>query len=857
MSKLKTLFGLLLVGCIISGIAVPWCEADEKDNAETTIKSLRFSLKGNRTRLIFDAEGARPKQIGPASADGISVFFSRIIAKLPDKVFKDVKAAAKEVKFRRESGFFEVLFREKNISVSSTLQQGKNGKYTLCLELAPPEKTSELQADQSGKPPGGQSREARDGNALGTGVEELRSRLSQQITAGHAENAGERGRQIEIRKVETSELFGSKVSQQTKDAQGNASSGSGSRIESPGPRSGAGSANAPLAGPAREAKQGESPPGAVSKSRGFVEPDENGLALYTTANEKFEDCSRNLLFCAPEIIAAYEQALTAGPQSSQAPLAIYRSALAHSVMGDLAKADRLFREVTSNWPDHPVACRCWIGIGDIYNKKQAYLEAMEAFRWAQRGATSKHDKAAAYYELGRVYLTMGANKEALEMLENCIGQEPDYYTKKPDVLRFIGEAHFALGSIEKAKEHLLRYVNYQQSAPDQDIVLAKIAEIFLIQGDLGAAGKMYVFIGKYYTDSEGDLICRIRRAELMEKDHLEQAIKIYNDLRGKDLSPNLRKIVLMKLAALSSKKDDFARCLELMDEAFPVRKDGSSLAGTSELREKILCDLISRYFSRKDFIKAVQLHDKYRRVFDSMQSADILEQIAESYASLKLYQNALEIYDGLIAKGRKKGDDLLLRCAVYALRLNDSGKSFQYCKLAQSEAVDQKRSEILGDIFCHDQKYVEAVKYFAKVLQKGKEFEIEDPDSYEAYGYCLYQTKKFDEAIPLLQKAIQRTKVDDASRRRSILVTLSRCFAELKQFEKAVEMMDTAIGFSGEDQKNELLYEISKLYIAAGRTDKAIQSLNQIKTTEDAFWGPVAQQQLNTIDMSSAKNSAQ
>ena len=136
---------------------------------------------------------------------------------------------------------------------------------------------------------------------------------------------------------------------------------------------------------------------------------------------------------------------------------------------------------------------------------------MEAFRWALRGAAEKDDKAAAYYELGRMYLILGANKEALEMLENCIGQDPDYYTKKPDVFRFIGEAQFALGNIEKAKEHLLRYVNYQQSAPDQDIVLAKIAEIFLIQGELGAASKMYAFIGKYYTDSEGDLICRVRQ----------------------------------------------------------------------------------------------------------------------------------------------------------------------------------------------------------------------------------------------------------------------------------------------------------------------------------------------------------
>ena len=97
-----------------------------------------------------------------------------------------------------------------------------------------------------------------------------------------------------------------------------------------------------------------------------------------------------------------------------------------------------------------------------------------------------------------------------------------------------------------------------------------------------------------------------------------------------------------------------------------------------------------------------------------------------------------------------------------------------------------------------------------------------------------------------------RAKTDDGSSRRSILVMLSKCFAEQKQYQKAAEMMEAAMRLSGEDQANELLYETSKLYIAAGQTEKAIQSLNKIKGTEHPFWTAVAQQQLNTIDMNQA-----
>ncbi len=299
-----------------------------------------------------------------------------------------------------EGGFFEVLFRESNASVSWKVRPGKNGKYTLTLELTSAGKAG----DASSQP---------------------KTATNTESKSNSAGKAGEKPLSLEAKKVETSDLFGSRIAQQIRGAV----PGMLSKTDGGSPR----------------------PTWPDSKSQAFVEPDENVLGLYASANEKFESCSRNLVFCAPEIIESYEEALKGGPRSSQAPLAIYRTALAHVIMGSHAKADKLFRLVTSQWPDHPVASRCWVGIGDIYNKKQAYMEAMEAFRTALRAATQSEDKAAAYFELGKVFLVLGVNKEALEMLNNSISQQPDYYLKKPDVYRFIGEAYFGLGNVEKAK----------------------------------------------------------------------------------------------------------------------------------------------------------------------------------------------------------------------------------------------------------------------------------------------------------------------------------------------------------------------------------------------------------------------
>ncbi len=789
MCKLKTVFGLVFAVCVIAGLA----HAAEQGSPETVIKGFRFSVKGSQTRLIFDAEGARPKEIGPASEDGISVFFDQIKVKLKDRIIEDKKSLVKEIKYRRESGFFEVLFREKNLSVSTKVEGGKKNKYTLVMELT-----------ASGKPGGG-------------GAETKTTAAPPSPPVESVEKPKERIPPVEIKKVETTELFGSRETQLGKGVLTNALSMKPEAEKQP-----------------------------AQKPQGFAETDDKTAALYKSANEEYESCSRNLVLCAPGIIDSYEQALKAGPNSSLAPQATYRMGIAHFTMGNFSKADRLFRQVTSEWPDHPVASRCWLGIGNIYNKKQAFMDAMEAFRWALRSAVEKDDKAAAYFELGKVYQILGANKEALEMLDGSVAQSPDYYIKKPEVYRYIGEARFALGNAKKAKEDLLRYVNYQQSAPDQDVIMAKIAEAYLIEGDSALANKMYAFIHKYFTDSEGDLICRIRQAELIEKANLEQAIKIYDGLRQRDLSPSLRRIVAMKLASLHLKRGDLAVSLELMEGAFPANTDTSG--EVSVLRERILCDLIRQYFSKKNFMQVLQLYDKYRRIFDAMKSPDILPEVAESYAGLSFYSNALEVYDAMIAKGQKKGDDMFLRCALYSLRLNDTGRSFQFCKLAQSEALDLKKSEILGHIFYRDQKYAEAVKNFGKVFQKGK-FELIDPNSYVAYGCSLYQVKKFDEALPVLQKGMEQAKTDDTDTLRSILIMLGKCYSEQKQYQRAAEMLEAALKYSSEEQKNELLYEISTLYVTAGKTDKAIEYLNQILGASQPFWCAVAQQAINTIQM--------
>lgn len=753
----------------------------------TLITGMHFSVKGKQTRLIFDAEGARPRQIGPSSSDGISVFFTQMTSKVSDRKIEDPTAAFKDVKFRNEGAFLEVLFREANTPVTPVIKPGrKPGKYTIVLEMTTPPKSATVEASKE-KP--------------------------EKIDKPVAVESGKR--------IDASELFGAKGPPNIKNL-----------VQ-------ADDKKKPEPAAERPSKQSSS------------DNDPHVMELFQNAEDTFESCQRSLVLCGQEVIEAYGDALKAAPNSARAPLALYRIGLAYLTMGNYNRAERYFRQVLSDWPDNPVISRCWIGIGNICNKKQAYIEALEAFRSALRLAVDKSDKAAGYFELGRQFQILGASKEALELLNQCGNQDPEYYNKKPELIRLLGESEFSLGIYDKSKEHLLRFVNMQQSATDQDVLYAKIAETLLTQGDVALANKMHAFIRKYYTDSEGDFIGRIRHAELMERANPEEAFQIYQKLRAKELSPVLRRIVIFKLANLNWKKGALEQSLELMDDVFQGKSDAPATPEMTVLRERILSDLVKKYMKEKKFAEVVQLHQKQRRAFDDMQQGgDVFESIADSYGAMKFYSNALEIHERSLAKSQKKNEEQLLRCALYAVRVSDYAKAAQFCGQIKSDASDTKKSEILGHVFHNDQKYADAAKSFAKVLQKQKEFDLTEPDSLQSYGHSLFEMKKYDEAVPVLQKGLDRIRSENPDQRCATMVMLGKCFAEMKQYLTAAEMMEAALSFAREEQANGLMYETAKLYVAAGQPQKAIQGLNQLIGSQNQFWAAVAQQQLNTIQMS-------
>ena len=555
------------------------------------------------------------------------------------------------------------------------------------------------------------------------------------------------------------------------------------------------------------------------------------------------------------MIDLYVAALKAAPRARPAPVALYRCGLAYMALGSGAKAEKNFQEILANWPGHPLAGQCWLQLAKIFQKKESYLEAIEATRAAMRRPLEKADKTEAYYLLGKTLSLVGAHKEAIDTLNQCLTENSAFYLERPDLFKYLGESFFTIQQYEKSREYLFRYLNLQSDSPDRDLILAKIAEIFLTEGNQVLAGKLYNYIQSHYEDTEGDIIARIRKAEILEtkgKGSDLSAEAVYEDVSKKNLSPPLRRVVNYKLAALRAKRGELDKALELVEQVLEGKVDPNvSQDEFVTLRGNILTEMIKKRYDTHDYTGVVSLYEKYGKLYAG-RSEEIEILFAESFAELKLYPNAIEIYERVLGYAKNKKEDWMLKAAKYAFLLGDLDKAVQFCKPVQSPANDIAKTDILARTAYLQAKYADAVKLFSKIYQKDPS--LLDPDGLYAYFRSLSELKKTEELLPLLEKSVSIIANQQPDKKLPFILLLSRCYVDLKQPQKAVATMESAVEATpSEEQKSELVYEIAKLYLSMGQTDNAVKKFNDLLSSPQSIWKVAAQQQLDSINMNKTK----
>ncbi len=814
---------ILILTAILSLLTLRACPV----SAETTIHDTRLGVTQERTRLVFDASGDRPSRILPPTQESIVIEFTGGIHGGNNKKLNfQPSTGISGVSFKTGDSGSQIIvsLRNPNTALKHEIlpsKDGAAGHYRLVLDLFPGAKPK----DWEDKGKGGNDvtqKEAADPPGP------VKSVPTQK--AGQKKKADQPPVSADLQSPdkEKPDMFASPAKQAT-----------------------------PGKSQADRKSPGKGPSAVLDHQGGQPSDPEKAAALYDKADSVFDAHQQDLVQHGSQILDLYLEALKTDPKSPRALTAFYRSGLVYGATGNFKKAEQYLQQVIAAGRDHPLFAKSWLKLGEIYHQEESYVEAIDAFRFALRSPLEKDERLLAYYYLGRDLNLVGAAKEGAEALQQCVNEDSTYYLKRPDLIKFLGESHFALKQFDASRGLLIRYLNLVQEAPDRDMVLAKIAEIFLNQGDQALANKVYSYIQRHYKDSEGDIISKIRNAEMLEKrerGNIGPALSIYRDLAKKELSPPLRRLVYFKLASWELRHGDYPKSMELIEEILKDKKDVTSQEEFVGLREKVLTEWVGKCSTDRDHLRLIQLHEKYGAAFRTLQSPDTEALIAEAYAALRFYSNAMEIYERLLSNSRKRNEDWLLKVALYGFLSGESDKALQTCGEIQSSKFEPQKTALLGRILAQQKKYAEAMKQFTRIVQKDKDIGAVEPEVLEAYAESLIGLEKYDEALQLLVKARESLREGSGERALPLLLLQSKCHQELKQLDKAIELLEDALKLaSSDEQKSQLSYELSRLYLAAGKTDKASQRLSQLLETSQSFWKTAAQQQLESIKMAKPK----
>jgi tetratricopeptide (TPR) repeat protein len=579
--------------------------------------------------------------------------------------------------------------------------------------------------------------------------------------------------------------------------------------------------------------------------------------LYETADDAFNDGQEDLANKGFEIIGLYTNAIKAGPKAPQVPQALYRSSLCYVALDDARKAEEGFKRIIADFPTHPLVPQCWLNLAKVLQKKRSYIGSVQAFRTALGYPLDKEHVTEAYYSLGKALTSADAHKEAIEAMKKCLDEDPTFYRKNPDMLKSLGESFFAIQQYGKSCESFFRYLNLQKNIPDRDVILAKVAEGLLYMGEHDLANSIYTYIERNHPDSEGDVIGKIRKAEILEqKDgkHKEQALAIYEELARKTLSPPLSKLVLFRLANYEWKNGHYSKSRSLIDEALQIKGGTTSNDEFLNLRGKVVVDWIKQAYAGKNYPEVIQLYQDNKSQFQFWGSPEFDIMAAESYGSLKLYPNALEIYRQIMSKGGKKNDEWLFKAAHYAFLMRDMEKATQLALQIQSETFDRQKAEMLGQIYFEQKKYKEAVQYFGKIFQSDKVFGQFNSDHLLSFVESLIQLGRFEDAAGVLQKASPGLENEDVEKRIRACLLQSKCYQSLKQPDKAIEVLERLLPVLPSDEvRDQMNYQLSVLYSEAGQETKATEKLTQLLQSSQPLWKAAAQQQLDYLQMQNSK----
>jgi len=382
-------------------------------------------------------------------------------------------------------------------------------------------------------------------------------------------------------------------------------------------------------------------------------------ALYAVADIKKQLNKGALADKFDEISQAYIEAMNANLRSTRVPHALLNLGLLNLQVGNFPEAKAYFKLLQEKYPDDdniPSISYYW---GEYYYKKGDYKKAADQFQYLIQ-TYPEHElvKDAAYYLADSLDRT-GFYDQAFQIVDYIDKRWPDYYMENPEFLRLAGGVEMRLEKWNAAKNHYFTFYNLNPEAKGADVVLARLGDIYIRQGEKDAAKQIYEKAVMDFPNLEGGLVAKMRLAEegiyddptlpqmgdVFNRPYNKRPEKVYEEIVKQYPDSPLAPIAQLKLAMWYAFNKQYPEALTAAQDLIEKFPDSPLVERARKLGDAVFALAVPGMVGDERFGRVVRYWETYDFIGQKDTKVDDTTRlgVAMSYWKVGQPQKALEL----------------------------------------------------------------------------------------------------------------------------------------------------------------------------------------------------------------------
>ena len=380
-----------------------------------------------------------------------------------------------------------------------------------------------------------------------------------------------------------------------------------------------------------------------------LDPDDMSEALYKIANLLDRAYRDDLPGHFMTVSNAYQKALSSNPKSRWIPLILANLGELDLKAGNLPEAQGYFNLLKQRYPQSeeiPLINYYW---GEYNFAKGDYRRASEEYQaLINQFPESDHVKEAAT-GLIKSFVKMSYYKEAAKIIDYVEKRWPRYYLDDPLFLLLSAETAYRLDDYPRAKKLYLEYYNILPKAESMDLVLARLGDVYLRQGEKILAKQFYDRVIDNFPNSDGAQIAKMRLAEegvfddpsvkgmnvLFGRPKMGTAGDVYRDIINNFPNSSMAPLAQLKLALWQLFQGDNLGGLKSANDFQAKYKDGILFGRAVEIASEAFNLAVADDIAKKDYAGVIGLWNANPKLTGPDAKIADRTRLAAAYALLK------------------------------------------------------------------------------------------------------------------------------------------------------------------------------------------------------------------------------